>query len=70
MIVVRIFSQKYFSFSSFSFVQSLIKWSYFVDGPLRTLNKLLLERFISNEQYVALKEKIEEKEELDLDVSS
>ena len=28
------FTGRNFSFSSFLFVQTLIKWSYFVDGPL------------------------------------
>ena len=33
-VIMRIFSRKSFSFSSFLFAQTLIKWSYFVDGPL------------------------------------
>ena len=31
-VIMETFSGRIFSFSSFLFVQTLIKWSYFVDG--------------------------------------
>ena len=36
---MEIFSGRYFSFSSFMFVQTLIKWSYFVDDPQHFLSQ-------------------------------